>query len=204
MKGIAKRFNKQQQPAWFDERELKINLGEENFIFIGSSNDLFANDIPDEWIVKTFDHCRKFQENTYLFQSKNPMRIARMMWKGKIYNNLRYIFCTTIESNRDYPEFMGNAPKIDDRFYGLSMIDSNATYLTIEPIMDFDLKIFVDKIKNIHQAHLSYYVKQVNIGADSGNNHLPEPSKEKLLEFISELEKFTTVKQKTNLKRLLK
>jgi hypothetical protein len=204
MKGIARRFNKQQQPTWFDERELKTNLGEGNFIFVGSSNDLFAKDIPDEWIIKTFEHCNKFDANSYLFQSKNPMRIAKMMWDKKIWANGRYVFCTTIESNRDYPEFMGNAPKIDDRFYGLTMIQNNATYLTIEPIMDFDLKIFVDKIKNIHRPCLKHYVLQVNIGADSGNNHLPEPPKEKVLELISELEKFTTVKQKTNLKRLLK
>ena len=44
---------------------------------------------------------------------------------------------------------------------------------------------------------------QVNIGADSGGNNLPEPSKEKIIELIFELEKFTKVKQKKNLKRLL-
>ena len=46
--------------------------------------------------------------------------------------------------------------------------------------------------------------KQVNIGADSGNNNLPEPSKEKVLALIDELQKFTTIHNKSNLKRLLK
>jgi hypothetical protein len=46
--------------------------------------------------------------------------------------------------------------------------------------------------------------KQVNIGADSGNNHLPEPSKENLLALIDELKKFTIIDQKRNLARLLK
>jgi len=32
---------------------------------------------------------------------------------------------------------------------------------------------------------------------------LPEPPKEKILELISELKKFTVVKEKSNLKRLL-
>jgi len=63
--------------------------------------------------------------------------------------------------------------------------------------LQFLLPNFIRHLENIMPV-------QVNIGADSGHNHLPEPSKEKILELISELEKFTTVKQKSNLKRLLK
>jgi hypothetical protein len=44
---------------------------------------------------------------------------------------------------------------------------------------------------------------QVNIGADSGNNHLPEPSRDKLLALIDELQKFTTIARKSNLGRLM-
>jgi hypothetical protein len=43
-------------------------------------------------------------------------------------------------------------------------------YVTIEPIMDFDLEKMVDLIRKCKPV-------QVNIGADSGNNHLPEPVK---------------------------
>jgi hypothetical protein len=46
--------------------------------------------------------------------------------------------------------------------------------------------------------------EQVNIGADSGNNHLPEPDKDKLLELIKELSRFTIIHRKNNLQRLLK
>jgi hypothetical protein len=44
---------------------------------------------------------------------------------------------------------------------------------------------------------------QINIGADSGNNNLPEPSKGKVLALIDELQKFTVIDQKRNLSRLL-
>ncbi len=71
------------------------------------------------------------------------------------------------------------------------------TYVTIEPIMDFDLEEMVELIKKCNP-------QQVNIGADSGNNHLPEPPKEKIFKLIEALSSFTTVKQKDNLKRLLK
>ena len=43
----------------------------------------------------------------------------------------------------------------------------------------------------------------VNIGADSGYNNLPEPPKEKILQLIDELKKFTKVKNKENLSRLV-
>jgi len=72
----------------------------------------------------------------------------------------------------------------------------NDKYLTIEPIMDFDLDKLVRIIKTAKP-------KQVNIGADTGNNGLPEPSKEKVLQLIEEIEKFTTIHNKNNLKRLL-
>ena len=41
-----------QNPVRFDEKELKTLING-NFVFIGSSCDLFANDIPGEWIDKT-------------------------------------------------------------------------------------------------------------------------------------------------------
>ncbi len=70
------------------------------------------------------------------------------------------------------------------------------TFLSIEPILDFDLDIFVQEIKKINPSFVS-------IGADSRNCGLPEPPPGKLKELISELEKFTEVRMKRNLNRLL-
>ena len=93
---------------------------------------------------------------------------------------------------------MGNSPKPLDRILEFKRLGFASTdkYITIEPIMDFDLDVMVKEIKDV-------IPKQVNIGADSGKNNLPEPSKEKILALIGELEKFTIVKKKKNLKRLL-
>ena len=68
-------------------------------------------------------------------------------------------------------------------------------FVTIEPILDFDLPDMVAILKHCEP-------KQVNIGADSGRNNLPEPSKEKVLALINELQKFTIIDRKTNLSRL--
>ena len=194
MKGMAKRFCKQQSPIHFDEKELKTNLGEGNFIFVGSSNDLFARLHPDGWVYDTLAHCCTHHKNRYLFQSKNPKRM---------YNNTAFkcfqnsIAGTTIETNR-LNKYMGLAPHPVERSFYLRKINQSGidTFVTIEPIMDFDLSSFLKLIENVNPI-------QVNIGADSGNNHLPEPPKEKILELIAALEKFTIVKQKSNLSRIL-
>lgn len=190
-----KRFGKQ-APLHFDEKELKTDLEQGNFIFVGSSCDMWANDIPESWIIDTLNHCY-LHDNKYLFQTKNPSRI--LDYKDSTVITEQSIVCTTIETNRWYQDIMHNCPlpfsraiSMHNLFY--KRID---TYVTVEPIIDFDIKTMIDLIKLCRP-------KQVNIGADSGNNNLPEPSKYKLLSLIEELEKFTKVHQKKNLNRLLK
>lgn len=187
-----KRWGKQ-KPVRFDEKELKTDLGSGNFIFVGSSCDLFAQDIPEEWISKTLKHCEK-HDSKYLFQTKNPDRFWDYIDACVVTD--KSVLCTTIESNRWYSDIMRNSPQPQMRFYALDNIkDVVPLYLTIEPILDFNLGVMVEWVKQIG-------FKQVNIGADSGNNNLPEPEWGKVQELITELEKVTVVKQKKNLARL--
>ncbi|BBE18009.1 hypothetical protein AQPE_2168 [Aquipluma nitroreducens] len=175
-------------PVRFDEKELRTKLGNGNFIFVGSSNDMFASDISREWIQRTIDHCNSF-DNQYLFQTKNPGRLS----KFELPQNS--VICTTIESNRFYPEIMNNSPEPSLRAEAMLRIDL-PKYVTIEPILEFDMEELVELIKSCNPI-------QVNIGADSGNHKLPEPSREKVLLLIDKLNKFTSVKQKRNLKRIV-
>jgi DNA repair photolyase len=183
------------KPARFDEKELKTDLGKGNFIFVGSSNDLFANGISDEWIKKTLDYCNTF-DNKYLFQTKNPQNVLRFIEHPTIKE--KSVICTTLETNKIFPEIMGNTPPPHQRATDLGTIAHYGikTYVTIEPIMDFDLDRFVFWLKGSNPT-------QINIGADTGGNKLPEPSKEKVLQLINEINKFTTIHNKSNLKRLL-
>jgi len=184
-----KRWGKQ-RAVYFDKREMKTDLGEGNFIFVGSSCDLFANAIPFEWISKTLEKCRWAEKNQYLFQSKNPARIRTCddSFPGKT------IVCTTIETNRIY-SCMAHAPSPSFRAAGMETIRF-PRYITIEPILDFDLEPLVELVKRCEPV-------QVNIGADSGRNGLPEPTAFQVAALIDELSKFTTIARKTNLSRLL-
>ena len=56
--------------------------------------------------------------------------------------------------------------------------------MTIEPILDFDMSIFVDMFRMLkHQRSLEY----VWIGFDSKGCDLPEPSQKKTQYFINKL-----------------
>jgi DNA repair photolyase len=171
-----------------DKRELKTDLGSGNFIFVGSSCDMFADDVPEAWINETLNHCYEYK-NRYLFQSKNPARMFRFSLPESS------VVCTTIETNRVYPDIMHNSPTPKNRVAAICGLPFER-YVTIEPILDFDLELMVRFIQICEPS-------QVNIGADSGNNHLPEPSREKIAALIDALGQFTTIAQKRNLARLI-
>ncbi len=175
-----------------DEKCFKDNLGEGNFIFVGSSTDMWAENIPREWIVKVMNYCVGYPSNKYLFQSKNPKRFMEFF-----FPNENCIVATTIETNRRHR--IAEYSKVSDVFErceAMRKINADKKMVTIEPIMDFNLDQLILLIQGIKPF-------QVNIGADSGHNNLPEPSSEKIQALITELEKFTKVYQKDNLKRLL-
>ena len=122
----------------FDNKELKTNLGSGNFIFVGSSNDMFSNGIPDEWIKRTLDYCKRFN-NQYLFQTKNPARLNDFVLPD------RTVVCTTIESNRNFKDIMRNSPSPEERVKGMAAIDL-PKYITIEPVLDFDTEELLDMV----------------------------------------------------------
>jgi DNA repair photolyase len=185
-----------QSALHFDDKELRTDLGHGKYIFVGSSCDMFAESIPSNWINDTLSRCFLFSDNLYFFQSKNP---------GKMYYYIESILtipdqsiCTTIETNRFYPEIMHNSPIPTERAEAMKSIRKGyKKYVTIEPIIDFDLPEMIELIKMCEPV-------QVNIGADSGNNNLPEPSKEKILRLINELKTFTNVNIKENIRRIIK
>lgn len=187
---FMKRFP--QKDLHLDESEFKTDLGTGNFIFVGSSTDMFAESVPFEWTKRVLDYCKGF-ENRYLFQSKNPGRMALFT----LYFPKNSVLGTTIESNRDYPD-VSKAPKIADRAKWLKELGNvYETMVTIEPILDCDVDELVSIIKDIGPSW-------VNIGADSKGHGLPEPGPEKISALIDGLGEFTEVKVKKNLKRLMK
>jgi DNA repair photolyase len=183
------------KPVRLDESEFKIDLGAGNTIFIGSSCDMWADDIPGEWIQRITEYIsEEYYDNTYLFQSKNPKRFFDFC--TILPDDI--IFGTTLETNR---KTNTNAPQPSDRVPWMWEFTDQKhqqfkRMVSIEPIMDFDIREFEMMLMNI-RPHF------VSIGADSKGHNLSEPSKEKTLELIEWLKTFTEVRLKDNLKRIL-
>lgn len=184
------------------EECFKNDFGTGKFIFVGSGIDVFAKDIPDSWIKKVLDYC--YRDNTdlfgtrnrFLFQSKNPKRMLQFI-DHPIF--LSSVACTTIESNRYYPSIMNHAPHVEERALAMNEIANRGveTYLTIEPIMDFEEEELVRLVKMCRPA-------QVNIGANTNANiKLPEPTKHNILKLVAEIGKECKVDLKSNLERLI-
>ncbi len=179
-----------QKELYFDNKAINDNLGQGNIIFIGSSTDMWAKNVAFGDISTILSRCRDW-DNEYLFQSKNPSRFIDYCFPAKT------ILGSTIESNRYYPEISKAIAPAERKLAYHYFPQSIKTMVSIEPIMDFDLDILTGWIKDIKPQFVS-------IGADSGNNHLPEPSGDKLKALIESLKTITEVKLKDNLCRLLK
>lgn len=61
-------------------------------IFVCSMADLFGAWVPDEWILKVFEACRKFPQHNYLFLTKAPGRYQALLDRGLLpeENNFWY------------------------------------------------------------------------------------------------------------------
>lgn len=182
-----------QPPLHFDARELKTDFGTGNHIFVGSSCDLFAEKIPYEWIDEVITKCWQNDRNHYFFQSKNP---GRMLENLSIIDRFSSV-CTTLETNRFYSDFMQYAPPPAERAAAMRGYSGPMPkYVTIEPIISFDLPAFVSMV-------LSTGAVQVNIGADSGRNGLPEPSRDDVLALAEALRPHMRVVLKKDIYRII-
>lgn len=192
--GPARWSGKYQGPLRLIESELVVPYGHGKTIFIEHMNDLFAGAVPSFWISKVLGHVCSWPQNTYVFQTKNPCRAYADFLRETPRN---IIVGTTIETNRDMSE-ISKAPAPYDRAVGIGnfAIEGAKTFITIEPILDFDPTEFADLIR---LAGPSF----VNLGADSKGTGLVEPSWEKVAELIKRLSGAgIEIREKHNLDRL--
>lgn len=175
------------------QNELYVNYGEGKTIFIENCNDVFAEDVPLADIKQIIKHCCKYDNNTYVFQTKNPHRLHLLSgWDMPS----SFMVGVTIETNRNI-QGISNAPTPNARY--LAMLELKCkTFITIEPILEFDLDVFASWIKQINPEF-------VNIGADSKGHGLQEPTMEKVQQLIDRLNEYgIEIREKSNLERLRK
>lgn len=191
---------------YMEIKELTGTFESGQFIFIGSSTDFCSEKVKLEWIKQVFDFCYKnnpldlFGERAkFLLQTKNPERLLEFL-NHPLMNpeNDEVFICTTLETNRHLPKYMQNAPAPRQRAEAMAKISDAGipTYVTIEPIIDFDLEDFVALIKMCKP-------EQVNIGKNTRKNvSVPNPTIGKTVDLVRELQDFTKVVLKQNIGNL--
>jgi hypothetical protein len=176
------------------EKETKISLGSGRVIFKEHMNDLFSANVPADIVQMVLVHCQKWPNNTYVFQSKNPSRFQFFN-----FPDAPLILGTTIETNRDIPKSISAAPAPVERMIAMSANNMRNIdkFVTIEPVMDFDVDILASWIDKIRPKFL-------NLGADSKNHMLPEPSVDKIFALVEKLKEYgIELREKHNLSRLI-
>lgn len=175
-------------PLRIIESELSVNYGSGKTIFMEHCNDLFASDVPSRFICSIIAHADRFPCNGYVWQTKNPRRMEDFSLP------VDSTIGVTIETNRQTPCSLAPSPMAR---FGRLLHFKRRVFITIEPIMDFDLDHFTTLINEVRPIF-------VNIGADSKRSDLPEPSKEKVLSLIKALDLHgIPVNLKPNLARII-
>ncbi len=138
--------------------------------------------------MRVIKHVRRFPDTWFLFLTKNPLRYHEFL--DVMPSNI--VLGATIETNRDeyYAGTAGTpvseAPPPTARFHAMKSLEWPLKYISIEPILDFDLEIFSSWIKEIDPI-------MIHVGYDNYGNKLPEPPLAKTLRLIEEASKYTIV-----------
>ena len=160
-----------------------------DFVFVCSMGDIsFAPSVVWNQVYIT---AQNHPDTKFLLCTKNPLIYQHLAWR---LDNVYYGI--TIETNR--PIQVSKAPSPETR-YGIMILDKHPhKFISIEPIMDFDLAGFVWWIEDIAP-------EIVEVGADNYNNNLPEPEPEKVERLLSYLKGICPIViEKPGLERLFR
>ena len=175
------------EPRFFPkEMERKFKPGQ--FIFVVDMGDLFGSWVPVEWIRQVLDAIKMWPETDFLLMTKNPKRYHEFELSENV------VLGTTLESNREYDGTIAPCPW--SRYETFSEHPHPCKFVSIEPIMDFDLGTMLSWVRNIKP-------QIVEVGADNYRHNLLEPDPSKLQALIIGLEaEVPTVHVKKSMERL--
>jgi hypothetical protein len=159
------------------ENQLDLKkIGNERIIFVCGDSDIYF--ARQAYMKKVFEVMRQDTKRGRLWfiQSKIPKCFEQYL--AELPENT--LLLTTLETNRDEGyDKISKAPPPSVRYEMFKHLDYPKKIVTVEPIMDFDLDIFVDWIVSIKPL-------AVFIGYNSHPKKvsLPEPNMEKTLDLI--------------------
>ena len=172
-----------------NETEFRSKFGKGDLIFVSDMGDLFGSFVPSDWISQVLDHTAHYPDANFLFMTKNPQRYHEFLLRMP----KNAILGVTIETNNDeivQTDKVSTAPLPSERYNAMKDLDWNRKMVSIEPILDFELKTFGDWIEDI-------YPFLVYVGYDNYDHKLREPNLKNTLDLIRMISEYTLVIRKT-------
>jgi hypothetical protein len=155
----------------------------DQFIWLGASGDItFAK---RSWMEAAIAKIREYPDRTFAFQTKNPRCLLRHEFPDNVLLGI------TLETNiADGYREVSKAPLPGMRVDDFEKVEHPRKFVTVEPIMEFDLEILLDWIKGLNP-------ERVYVGYESHDTPgIPQPPLSKTEALIERLAKFTVVKTK--------
>ena len=161
----------------YHSKWLKVIPNEEGILVCGDADISFCeSEFTEQIIEKIKKHNERRPGKTYYFQSKRPECFQPFL--SQFPRNV--VLATTLETKREEGyKAISKAPVPGKRYEQFKKLAYGRKAVSIEPMMDFDLDIFVGWIVDIKPEHVwlgfNTHPKKVQI---------PEPSESKVLEFM--------------------
>ena len=184
----SQRYSKGFKPC-LNQKEFSVRFDKDDLIFVSDMGDMFADFTPESWIEKVLNHVRQFPDTDFLFMTKNPRRYLDLL--PSIPKNA--ILGATIETNIDeivLTDKVSKAPLPSVRFEAMKELDWDRKLVSIEPILDFDLDIFAEWMKDINPI-------VVYVGYDNYEHKLREPTLKETTELLKRLPETSLIIRKT-------
>lgn len=175
-RSLSERWNRSFEPRMIFNTLMDKLPDDGSWIFIGSMGDLFCYGMHREDIKELFYRLEDYEGSCkFLLQTKNPLRAISFL--DSLYKvQDKIIIGTTIETNR---ETLGHAPKTRERYASMVFFDNLGfdTFLSLEPLADFDLEILLNWIIEIQP-------EAVEIGLENYSNYTIKPPEDKIKNLI--------------------
>ena len=167
-------------PHIHEERLNPRMLPKSGVVFVGDMGDVACQPEGIRKVLKFVEEFQKRYETVFFFETKSPYYYVLVFPELASLDPRKTIYSATIETNRETTRRYSRAPDTDRRYEAMKLLDGRK-HVSMEPVMDFDPDVMFKWITDIDP-------ECVSIGYDNYHNHLPEPSLQKVLKFIEDLE----------------
>ena len=170
------------------EKRLKQKFKPGDYVFVSDMGDAWARSIDMKWQAAVVAVARLNPETNFLYMTKDPLGYCHFERNAFAFPD-NVLLGVTMETNRGTKK-ISHAPDPLARYLYFMNVQHKRKFVSIEPIMDFDLEELVSWMKELKP-------EAVAVGYDNYKNNLIEPSLVKTNNLIVRLAEFTKVYTKT-------